>query len=105
MRLGELTWPDDKDLRDPRKLTKRSSVVINDTSLQFFFAQPQGQQALRGKHHHRVPKPFPLQSNGIMQILPAILQSPVPLVLSSMANSKWISPEALFLHASPAPLL
>src|ERR1700733_14499555 len=28
MRLGELTWPDNTELRDPRKLTKRSSFLF-----------------------------------------------------------------------------
>ena len=36
MRLGELTWPDDTELWDPRKLTPRSSVVLADTSFTFF---------------------------------------------------------------------
>ena len=36
MRLGKLTWPEDKDLRDPRKLTKQNSVIIHDNSFQFF---------------------------------------------------------------------
>jgi len=36
MCLGELTWPDDTELQDPRKLTKHSSVMINDNFFQFF---------------------------------------------------------------------
>lgn len=35
-RLGEMTYPDDPELRDPRKLTKRSSVHIDDDSYKFF---------------------------------------------------------------------
>ena len=35
-RLGELTYPDDPELRDPRKVTKRMSVRFSDTSFQFF---------------------------------------------------------------------
>jgi len=36
MRLGELTYPDDKKLRNPLKVTKRTSVIISDESFQFF---------------------------------------------------------------------
>ena len=35
-RLGEMTYPDDPQLRDPRKVTKRNSVRLSDTSFQFF---------------------------------------------------------------------
>ena len=35
-RLGEMTYPDDPKLRDPRKVTKRNSVKICDSSFQFF---------------------------------------------------------------------
>ena len=34
--LGEMTYPDDPQLRDPRKVTKRNSVRLSDTSFQFF---------------------------------------------------------------------
>jgi hypothetical protein len=35
MRLGELTWPDNKKLQDYRKVVMRNSVVINPKSFQF----------------------------------------------------------------------
>jgi hypothetical protein len=35
-RLGEMTYPDDPQLRDPRKVTKRTSVRFSDNSFQFF---------------------------------------------------------------------
>lgn len=35
-RLGEMTYPDDPQLRDPRKVTKRTSVRFSDLSYQFF---------------------------------------------------------------------
>ena len=35
-RLGELTYPDDPELCDPQKVTKRMSVRFSDTSFQFF---------------------------------------------------------------------
>ena len=34
-RLGEMTYPDDPELRDPRKVTKRNSVQTNDVSYKF----------------------------------------------------------------------
>jgi len=36
MRLGELSNSDNKNLRNPLKVTKRTSVVISDDSFQFF---------------------------------------------------------------------
>ena len=35
-RLGEMTYPDDPELRDPRKVTKRNSVRISPDSFQLF---------------------------------------------------------------------
>src|ERR1700679_199095 len=35
MRLGELTWPDNKHLQDYRKVIMRSSVQVHPTFLQF----------------------------------------------------------------------
>ena len=35
-RLGEKTYPDDPELRDPRKVTKRVSVHITESSYKFF---------------------------------------------------------------------
>ena len=35
-RLSEMTYPDDPELRDPRKVTKRNSVRISNDSFQFF---------------------------------------------------------------------
>lgn len=35
-RLGEMTYPDDPQLRDPRKVTKRMSVSIHNTYYKFF---------------------------------------------------------------------
>jgi hypothetical protein len=36
MRLGELTYPDNKKLRNPLKVTKRTTVSISDEFFQFF---------------------------------------------------------------------
>jgi len=35
-RLGEMTYPDDPQLHDPQKVTKRTSVHFSDISFQFF---------------------------------------------------------------------
>ena len=35
LRLGELTWPDNKKLRDYRKVIMRNSVHVNPHSFQF----------------------------------------------------------------------
>jgi len=35
-RLGEMTYPDDPELHDPRKVTKRNSVWISPDSFQLF---------------------------------------------------------------------
>ena len=35
-RLGEMTYPDNPQLRNPRKVTKRASVCLSDNSFQFF---------------------------------------------------------------------
>ena len=35
-RLGEMMYPDDASLRDPRKVTKRSSVHVDDSSYKMF---------------------------------------------------------------------
>ncbi|KAF8238019.1 hypothetical protein L208DRAFT_1388244 [Tricholoma matsutake] len=59
MQLGELTWPEDKDLRDPRKLTKRSSVIINDTFLQFFLPGHKANKFFEGNTIIICPNPFP----------------------------------------------
>ena len=36
MRLGELTYPDDRKLRNPLKVTRRTTVLISDEFFQFF---------------------------------------------------------------------
>lgn len=36
MRLGELTYPDDKTIQNPRKVTRRCSAIIRDDSYEFF---------------------------------------------------------------------
>ena len=36
MRLGELTYPDDRKLRNPLNVTRRTTVLISDEFFQFF---------------------------------------------------------------------
>lgn len=59
MRLGELTWPEDSDLRDPRKLSKRNSVTINSCFLQFFLPGHKADKFFEGNIIMLRPNPFP----------------------------------------------
>jgi hypothetical protein len=59
MRLGELTWPNDTELRDPRKLTKRNSVIVSNTSFQFFLPGHKADRFFEGNTIILCPNPFP----------------------------------------------
>jgi hypothetical protein len=59
MRLGELTWPEDKDLRDPRKLTRRNSVIVNEMFFQFFLPGHKADKFFEGNIIILRPNPFP----------------------------------------------
>ncbi|KAF8226879.1 hypothetical protein L208DRAFT_1497376 [Tricholoma matsutake] len=59
MRLGKLTWPEDKDLQDPRKLIKHNSVIINDASFQFFLPGHKADKFFEGNIILLCPNPFP----------------------------------------------
>ena len=59
MRLGELTWPDDRDLRDPWKLTKRNLVIINDNYFQFFLPGHKANKFFNGNIIILCPNPYP----------------------------------------------
>ena len=48
MRLGELTWPDNKKLRDYRKIVMRSSVCVNPKSFQFTLAGHKADRLFEG---------------------------------------------------------
>lgn len=48
MRLGELTYSDDKSLHDPRKVTKRSSVLISNDTFQFFLPSHKADRFFEG---------------------------------------------------------
>jgi hypothetical protein len=48
MRLGELTTPDDLNLRNPSKISKRTSVVVNDDSFQFFLPSHKADKFFEG---------------------------------------------------------
>jgi hypothetical protein len=48
MRLGELTTPDDVHLRNPSKVSKRTSVVVNDDSFQFFLPSHKADKFFEG---------------------------------------------------------
>ena len=57
-RLGEMTYPDDPKLRDPRKVTKCNSVQVCDSSFQFFLPGHEANRFFEGniiimhKNHH-----------------------------------------------------
>ena len=48
MRLGELTFPDDKSLRDWRKLTKRASVIIHPDYYEFLLPHHKADRYFEG---------------------------------------------------------
>ncbi|KAF8228549.1 hypothetical protein L208DRAFT_1487066 [Tricholoma matsutake] len=72
MRLGELTWPDDRELRDPRKLTKRNSVLIKNTYFQFFLPGHKADRFFEGNTIILCTNPFPCNPKSIFT---AYLQS------------------------------
>jgi hypothetical protein len=50
MRLGELTFPNDKELRDWRKITKRSSVVTSSSQYEFHLPYHKADRFFEGNH-------------------------------------------------------
>lgn len=48
LRLGELTYPDNNHLRDPRKVTKRLSVSISESQFLFFLPGHKGDRFFEG---------------------------------------------------------
>jgi hypothetical protein len=61
-RLGEMTYPDDPDLRDPRKVSKRNSVRVCDTSFQLFLPGHKADRFFEGnkiivRKNHRIFDP------------------------------------------------
>ena len=48
MRLGELTWPDRKDLHDYRKIIMRNSVHVNSESYEFYLPGHKGDRFFEG---------------------------------------------------------
>lgn len=72
MCLGELAWPEDKDLRDPRKLTRHSSIVINEGFFQFFLPGHKADKFFEGNTIILCPNPFPCNP---MSTFTAYLQS------------------------------
>lgn len=59
MCLGELTWPDNMELWDPRKLTKQNSITVNLTSFQFFLPGHKANRFFEGNTIILCPNPFP----------------------------------------------
>ena len=50
MRIGELSYPNDKQLRNWKKITKRSTVVINDNQYEFFLPSHKADPLFEGNH-------------------------------------------------------
>ena len=48
MRLGELTTPDDVNLRNPSKISKRTSLIVNTDSFQFFLPSHKADKFFEG---------------------------------------------------------
>ena len=59
MHLGELMWPDDGNLHDPHKVTKHNSIVINDSSFQFFLPGHKANKFFEGNTIILCCNPFP----------------------------------------------
>ncbi|EMD30721.1 hypothetical protein CERSUDRAFT_27699, partial [Gelatoporia subvermispora B] len=47
-RMGELIWPNDKSLRDWRKLVKRGSIVLELTRISYHLPYHKGDRFFRG---------------------------------------------------------
>ena len=50
MRLGELTFPNDKNLRDWRKISKRSSVIMSESQYEFHLPYHKADRFFDGNH-------------------------------------------------------
>ena len=50
MRLGELSFPNDKKLRNWKKVTKRSSVIVSDDQYEFFLPSHKADPFFEGNH-------------------------------------------------------
>jgi len=59
MHLGELTWPDNTELRDPCKLTRRNTVIMNNNSFQFFLPGHKADKFFEGNSIILRANPFP----------------------------------------------
>lgn len=59
MRLGELTWPDDRELHDPCKLTTRNSVALDESTLRFFLPGHKADRFFEGNTIILCANPFP----------------------------------------------
>ena len=48
LRLGEMAWPDKKDLQDYRKVVMRSSIQVRESSFEFFLPGHKGDRFFEG---------------------------------------------------------
>jgi hypothetical protein len=85
MRLGELTWPDDGELRDPRKLTTRNSVVLDESTLRFFLPGHKADRFFEGNTIILCTNPFPCDP---LKLFRAYLRSRDPLF--PLSSPLWL---------------
>jgi hypothetical protein len=90
MRLGELTWPDDRELRDPWKLTKRNSVLIENTYFQFFLPGHKADKFFEGNIIILQANPFPCNPMSLFKsyLISRDSRFPCSFPLWLLANGK-----------------
>ena len=68
MQLGELTFPDNVALRDPRKVTKRSSVCLSQGFFQFFLPGHKADRFFEGNTVILRENPLPCNPMAFFQL-------------------------------------
>jgi hypothetical protein len=99
MRLGELTFPDNVALRDPRKLTKRSTVQLHPTFLQFFLPGHKADRFFEGNTIIIRENPLPCNPMRLFRLYLASRDHRFPLSspLWLTADGKVLT-RAFFMH-------
>jgi hypothetical protein len=88
MRLGELTFPDNIALRDPRKVTKRSSVHIFATSFQFFLPGHKADRFFEGNTIIIRENPLPCNPMRLFRLYVTLRDQHFPL-----SSPLWLTAE------------
>ena len=106
MRLGELTWPEDSKLRDPWKLIKHNSVIINTSSFQFFLPRHKADKFFEGNTIILCLNPFPCDPLTLFNTyILTFSRPPFPTLIITLAQSEWKGAHQVFLHAAPVEVL